>query len=333
MRLPAPFRVIACVMLAVAVSPPALGITVDTFYSGEYAAASIGSVPGVPTSYGGITFVDSNTVIIGGAANTAGGLIYQIDVTRDANNHITGFSGTATPFRGGTIGEFNDGGVVFGPGGVLFTSRWPVNELGQTLPGSTDENRIIDLASLGVTSSHAAVNFVPEEFAGAGGVKLVSWEGGQWYEAELQAAADGTFDLLNIVQVDLDPSTAGIDVLPGGPEGFVYIASGNPLFDVDSMLVAEFSAGRIGVYELDANGNPLIASRRDFITDLTGAEGATIDPVTGDFLFSTFGGSNQIVVVQGFIPPDPDPVPEPGTLLLFSIGLLGLRVVGRRVGD
>src|SRR6185503_2099766 len=35
-------------------------------------------------------------------------------------------------------------------------------------------------------------------------------------------------------------------------------------------------------------------------TDLDRAVGATIDPVTGDFLFSTFGGFNQVVAVGGF---------------------------------
>lgn len=37
-----------------------------------------------------------------------------------------------------------------------------------------------------------------------------------------------------------------------------------------------------------------------------------IDPLTGDFLFSTFGGGNQVVVVQGFaIPIGETPTPTP----------------------
>jgi hypothetical protein len=69
------------------------------------------------------------------------------------------------------------------------------------------------------------------------------------------------------------------------------------------MIVSEYSAGQVSIFDLDANGDPIIASRRLFITQLTGAEGANIDPVTGDFLFSTFGGGNQIVVVRGFAVP------------------------------
>jgi hypothetical protein len=36
------------------------------------------------------------------------------------------------------------------------------------------------------------------------------------------------------------------------------------------------------------------------VTGLVGAEGAWIDPLTGDFLFSTFGGSNRVIKVSGF---------------------------------
>jgi hypothetical protein len=333
-------RFLPAVVVAAAV--PAHAVLVDPFYAEAYTATSIGQVPGLPNNYGGLAFLDNDTVVIGGAANTAAGRIYQIDVVRGADNHITGFTGTVAPFRGGTIGEYNDGGITFGPGGVLFTSRWPVNGLGQTLPGSTDEDSIIELAPLGIASSHSAIGFVPEGFDGEGRTKLVSWSGGQWYDAALVAQADGTFGLADVSQVDVDPTAAGIQNVPGGPEGFVYIAAGNPLFTSNSLLIAEYSAGRIGAYELDGSGNPLVNTRRDFITQLTGAEGAAIDPLTGDFLFSTFGGGSQIVVVSGFLAPveppveppieppieppvePPTEVPEPGPLALLGLGLLAL---------
>ncbi|MDQ6632109.1 MAG: DUF11 domain-containing protein, partial [Verrucomicrobiota bacterium] len=53
------------------------------------------------------------------------------------------------------------------------------------------------------------------------------------------------------------------------------------------------------------NGAPIVSSRRLFVTGLSGAEGAVIDPLTSDFLFSTYGGGNRIVRVQGFGVPLP----------------------------
>jgi len=48
----------------------------------------------------GLTFLDSNTILIGGQANTNAGRLYTIDVIRGAGNHITNFSGTATSLAG-----------------------------------------------------------------------------------------------------------------------------------------------------------------------------------------------------------------------------------------
>jgi hypothetical protein len=89
------------------------------------------------------------------------------------------------------------------------------------------------------------------------------------------------------------------------------------------MIVSEYSAGEVSTYEVDANGDPLVGTRRTFISGLSGAEGAVIDPVTGDFLFSTFGGGNRVIVVTGFA------VPEPETVIGVLVGLgliLGLRL-------
>jgi PEP-CTERM motif len=324
---------LASALALVAAAPSVRAVTIDPFYAASYSFTDLGSVPGLPTRYGGLTFLDSDTILIGGAANGNTGRIHTVDVVRGAGNHITGFTGSAATF--GNVGEFNDGGVAFGPGGVLFTSRWPVNALGQTKPGSTDEDKIIDLTTLGVAGSHAAINFVPAGFGGAGRAKLVSWSGGQWYDAVLAPDGLGTFDLTGLIQIDLDLGAAGIQVVPGGPEGFVYIAGGNPLFAANTMLISEFSANLVSAYDLDANGNPLVSTRRTFVSGLAGAEGAAIDPVTGDFLFSTFGGSNQVIVVQGFNTPDPGGgggnVPEPATLGLLGLGALLLsRKLARR---
>ena len=67
-----------------------------------------------------------------------------------------------------------------------------------------------------------------------------------------------------------------------------------------------------------------------FMTGLTGAEGGVIDPLTGDFIFSTFGGGNRIVVVSGFTAPVTSAAPEPGTIALLALAGLPLAGVAIR---
>jgi hypothetical protein len=291
---------VAAALLAVAAVLEAQ--TIQAPYNASYTLANLGSVPSLPAPYGGLTFLPSNTnvIVIGGAANSASGALYSIGVVRDGSNHITGFTGTAAPY---SAGEFNDGGVVFGPGGVLFYTRYPVNEVGQIEPGSVVNDRIIDLDPLGFSSSTGALNFVPAGLPAAGQLKIVIFNTGNWYTATYTPDGAGTY---NITAPVLNTT------VPGGPEGFVYVPPGSAVFPASSMLVSEYSAGAVTTYQFDAGGNPIPASRAVFISGLTGAEGAVIDPVTGDFLFSTFGGGNQVIVVRGFaIPVGETPTPTP----------------------
>ncbi|HEU5248987.1 MAG TPA: hypothetical protein VFW15_03300 [Thermoanaerobaculia bacterium] len=271
-------------------------------YDASYTLTNLGSVPGLPTPYGGLDFLpsNSNVIVIGGAANTAPGALYSIGVTRGAGNHITGFAGSAALF---SEGQNNDGGVKFGPAGVLFYTRYPINQIGQIEPGSTVNDRIIDLSPLGFSSSVGALNFVPAGSPGTGQLKVVVYNTGNWYTANYAPDGMGTFDI-----------TAPVlnTTIPGGPEGFVYVPPGSPVFPANSLLVSEYGAGVVSTYQVDGSGNPSLPTRAVFVAGLTGAEGAVIDPVTGDFLFSTFGGGNQVIVVQGFaIPVGETPTPTP----------------------
>ena len=292
------FRCMAMTVLSGGLVFGAVGQMIEAPFDTVYSFTDLGSVPGLPPRQGGLCALagDHDTLLIGGYANTASGTLYAVRVMRDEDGHINGFAGEATPF---CIAAYNDGGVTYGPGGVLFLSRWPANQLGQVRPGSSVTDKVIDLWPWGVESSNASINFVPPGFPGAGRAKIASWSGGQWGELTLVPDGTGLYDVAGFNEV------AGAR-LGGGPEGFTYVPPGSPLFSSPTMILSEYSNGMVTVFDLDDNGDPINATRRVFMSGLGGAEGAYIDRPTGDFLFSTFGGGERIVVVKGFSVPPPE---------------------------
>jgi hypothetical protein len=188
---------------------------------------------------------------------------------------------------------------------VLFYTAYPTNQIGEIKPGSSAPDKVVSLP--GVTSSVGSLQFAPD-----GSFKIASYSGGGFYNATLSADGLGTYDITS--------TTLGTS--PGrGPEGMVYVPTGSPLFTSPSMLLSEYGTGTVGAYQTDANNDPIVASRHDFITGLNGAEGAFVDPVTGDFMFSSFGSGNEVFIVSGFVPP-PSSAPEPGTIAGLAIGFI-----------
>ena len=276
-------------VLALAAALPAQAIQLPYFNS--YSFVSLGSVPGVPAAYGGVAFraADPDALYIMGNANGIAGALYRIAVARDASKHVTGFAGTATLVA---TAANNDGGLQFGPQDVAFYTRFPNNELGQIKLGSQVTDKTVDLTPLGVSPSVGALSFVPAGYPGAGRLKVASYNANTFYTGTLAPDASGTFDLGNVV--------AGTTI-QGSVEGFVYPPPGSPLFtNFQSMLVCEFGSGGVYAYDLDQNADPLPATRRAFMTGLNGAQGAALDPLSGDFVFSTFGGSHSVIAVRGF---------------------------------
>jgi hypothetical protein len=143
------------------------------------------------------------------------------------------------------------------------------------------------------------VGFVPPGLGPAGTLRLVTWPQGHWYQ--VGATLSG-----GLYTVD---SLTETTVLPNNPGGFAYVPAGSPGFPAQSLIVAEWHQGdraldRVAVYEVDAQGDPVVSTRREFFTRFPRPWGAYFEPVTGDYLFLTWGdGDDRVYIVQGFLPP------------------------------
>jgi hypothetical protein len=255
-----------------------------------YSIRDLGTPPGVPTSYGGVTFKydDPDLLLIGGSANGGNGAVYALRVTRDSEGIINGFDGTATRFADAPN---IDGGLTYGPGNVLFFTRFSTHAIGQVKPGETTMAKSVDLASI-FQGSTGSMQFVPAGYPGAGRLKVLSYNGGLWADVNYVPDANGTYDFPA-------PANTIVDIAPIRPEGVVFIQPGNPGFTKHSVLICDYSGSKVDAFDLDANGDPVVSSKRNFITGFSGPEGGTRDPRTGHFLFSTFLG-NRLILITGF---------------------------------
>lgn len=280
-------------LLIALVAAPLAAQTIRSPFSTNYSYVDLGTPSGVPANLGGVAFRigERNNLYIMGGANGATGELYRITVTRDANNHITGFSGAATLVASAAN---NDGGLQNGPGNVMFYTRYPLNELGQIKPTSSATDKVISLSTFSVCSSVGALSFVPAGFPNGGRLKIASYNCNRFYTFNVTPDANGTYD------ISLASVAQGAQI-SGGIEGFFYVPPDSPSFvNFRSMVVCEYGAGAVTVYDIDANGDPVASTRRIFMDGLSGAEGAAIDPVSGDFVFSTYGGGNRVLAVRGF---------------------------------
>ena len=282
------------ILLGLAAPLEAFSQILGADFVGPYSVRDLGVPEGVPSSLGGLTFKagTTNTVLIGGHADGSMGQIYAIQVERGADGHIQRFVGPAIEFAeaSGFGSGGIDGGLEYGPGGVLFYTTYDDNCLGQLKPGSTVPDKKTDLTGLGIVSSVGSLTFVPEGFPGAGRLKITSYSGYNWYDTTVSPDGSGTYSVMAPAKsLDFDQK----------PEGIFYVKGGSPRFAKPSVLVGFYTADSVRAFEVDANGDPIVSTTRDFITGLNGITGATRDPATGDFLFSSFTDTD-VYIVGGF---------------------------------
>ncbi|MEL6381069.1 MAG: hypothetical protein AAFQ89_01070, partial [Cyanobacteria bacterium J06626_18] len=269
----------------------------------SYSTQSLGRVPldtggFVPAGYGGIAFLDDDTLLVTGNPYSPEATIYEVDVTRDAETgSITGFTGPATFFAtapgiGSLVPESEpepgglDGGLTVAPNGTILYATYFDNSIGQILPGSTAPDAFIDLTALGVEPSTGSLEIVPDGAPGEGRLKITSFDGGTLYDAALTENADGTYDITieNTVTLDTDDLFRGI-------EGLDYVDESYPGFTADTVLISEYDTNNISAFEVDDLGNPIVDTERTFLDGLTGSGAGgsfdlIVDPVTGDLLVS-----------------------------------------------
>jgi len=262
-----------------------------------YAAYDLGPVPGAPTAtlLGGmaIRFDDRNRLLIGVDSERATGAIYEVGVRRNACGHIVAFEGSATKVADA---PYVDANLVYAPGNVLFYTQWPINKLSQLTPGSGAASSTTDLAALGVGGGGpGGIGFVPAPLADAGGLRILTWSAGDWYHLSYTALG-GLFAISAPVKTT---------TLPNGPGGFAYVPAASPGFTSQSLIVAEWSVDSVAVYEVDSQGDPLPATRRSFFTHFPRPWGAYFEPLTGDYVFLTWGAgqADRVYIVQGFCRP------------------------------
>lgn len=273
-------------------------------YAGLYTVYDLGPVPGVPNPLGGATvhISDDGKLLIGGNSENGGGAIYEIGVTRNACGHITGWNGTATMHA---ATPYVDANLVYVSSTLMLYTQWPMAILSQLPVGATAPARDTDLRTVGLPtgdSGPGGLGVVPPGLAGAGGLRMVTWPGGYWTHVET-APDNGLLSITGVMQ------TATV---PNNPGGFAYVPAGSPGFVQQAIIVAEWvatdpSQDRVAVYDVDAQGDPIVATRREFMSRFPRPWGAYFEPVTGDYIFLSWGatGSDRVYLVQGFAPPPP----------------------------
>lgn len=276
-------------------------------YVGTYFAYDLGPVPklggGVLPRLGGLVISpkEPNLLYIVGPSEVPEAQLHQIFVERGPCGHIVGWAGEATPVLSAPYLDL----MANGPKGVVFLSHYPTKKLSQYLPGAMSLASTIDLTPLGQNQSPGGINFVPAGFPDAGMLRVMGFPidhvgPGSWSRADITYNGD---------HYEIGALTKTVDV-PYGPGGFSYIPAGSPLFPEQRIMVTEWLSNPRGVssYAVDADGDPIVETRKPFFESFVKPWGSYFEPETGDYMFLQWENQpDHVFIVQGFVPPPPIP--------------------------
>jgi len=274
--------------------------TLGPSFTNSYSVRDLGVAGDVPPPYGALHFKtnSSATLLLGGNSTSPAAKIYQIQVTRDAQNHISGFASAATyladapgippqlplDVQGGI-----DGGLDYGPGGVLFYTSSDDGAISQIKPGSTVPNKQTRLRDLDLDDPRGGLAFVPADFPGAGRLKIVNWSSHSWCDTTVTSDGAGTYDIASPAKwMDLVSYATSL----------AYVKADGSAFSKDSVLVTSQLDQRVVVYEVDVNGDPIPATLRELLSNFW-VKAATVDPLTGDIVLTPADANFPRVLLIG----------------------------------
>jgi hypothetical protein len=290
--------------------PTGEDITIAPEFQSHYRAFDLGEIPGVPSPLGGCTLAagDPNTLLVAGNSAQSAGALYSIKVKRDACKHIVGWDGTATKVMDA---PFMDASLLhFGPQNTLVYTMWSAEsdemswpgKIAQVPTGSSAATVIANVKAMGRTEDQGpgGLQFVPPGLTAEGQLRAMSTPLGDILHIGYEKTADG----LRITSVNKTNVRLG-----GWPGGFAYVPAGSPGFAKQSLIVTELTGNIVAIYEVDADGDPLPATKKMFFDKFPSPWGAYFDAITGDYLFLTWGNgeADRIYEVQGFAVPPAGP--------------------------
>lgn len=220
----------------------------------------------------GLTFAPGNpNQLIFDTDNGNQAFFYSVAVTRGTGNHITGFATTPHEFASFASGDLA-GGLIYAPNGtLLFTYSNSAKIIGEIAAGSSSLTKNATVANIGFNRI-TGLQLTPNGFTGAGQLLFSSFDSHSFYSGTLSPDGQGTYNVLNAIQLTTDSAHS-----PFG--GLAYVPSASPDFSSPSLISADGSG--LYAYSVNASGYPIASSVQKFFTDNGDFRGAVIDPMTG----------------------------------------------------